>query len=651
MGHRRLFKQKQRQRISIRNVLVVTAVTSTFLIAGITAFFYTLDTENSDASILDEMVLTDLNVSHPNESHFRGMSNAAVLKININTTGRNTPLNVKELTFSLRGTSVPFNAQIKNLKAWYTGNSQYFNPLNSYGSSLSISDISDDHFEISGSQLLSEGANYFWLTFDYNSPIKTGPTFLDAELIKVKLGSLDYRPNLASPHGNIELIEKEVWYAIADGDISDISNWNTKRDGSGENLKNPNDSNSVYIIPPGRKMTNDLGSSIPLLVIENGSRLFSSTRLKSHQVIVQANGILRIDEALGINDIPAMIEVNPLGTYIHNNDGSIPPTLRCKKGSTIWITHQPTLSFMSGKFNVSNLIMDFNTKGSYNLSQITNLITGDLEIRRSNTSGYIYYAANNKLSIGGDLILSGGNFACTYGDFKSTITINGNLICNSGKLINNVTPGRNGTSTLVLKGNAFINKTNIDLARRNSVPTRIILSGENMKWHQTGDQANLGNITLSSKSTLKLSGNYLGRIAESCSFEIVNNAFIDCGKTRIIGNGSFVVKEFAKLGFGHPSGIASQGNTGNIQTQIRDFSSKSILIYNGTDAIQKTGVFSTTPLTNHVNELTVHLRNSNGMLVLDQDLSLSSRLNIISGYLVRNEFDILENDQRTTSVK
>ena len=651
MGHRRLFKQKQRQRISVRNILMVTAVTSTFLIAGIAAFFYSLETENSNASILDEMVLTDMDVSHPSNSHFRGMSNAAILKININTTGRNTPLNVKEMTFSLRGTTTPIEAQITNIKIWYTGNSPDFNPSNSYGTSISTDEITDDHFEIPGSQILSEGANYFWLTFDYNSKTKNGTKFVDAELINVKLGSLDYRPNLASPTGNIELIEKEVWYAISDGDISDISRWNKARDGSGMKLSNPNDSNCVYIIPPGRKMVNALGSSIPLLIIENGSRLYSSTRLKSHKVIVQGNGIFRNDEALGINDIPAMIEVNALGTYIHNNEGSIPPTLKSKSGSTIWITKQPSSSFMSGKFSVANVIMDFDTKGSFNLSQIANQIAGDLEIRRSSLSGYIYFAGKENLHIDGDLILSGGNFACTYGDFNNTITVGGNFICNSGIFVNNVTPNRNGKSTLVLKGNTFISKTRINLALRNTQPATIFFSGKNMNWHQMEDNIVLGNLEISAKATLKLSGNYLGKIAESCSFEIRKDAFLECRKAKITGEGSFILKEYAKLGVGHSSGITSQGSTGNIQTRDRIYNSRSVLVYNGTDAIQKTGMFLTTPLTNHINELTIHLRNPNGMLVLDQDISLSSRLNVVSGYLVKNEFEILENDSRETSSK
>jgi putative BNR repeat neuraminidase len=653
MAHRRLFKHKQRQRLSIRNVLIVSAVSTAFIAGGLAVYLFSTSTDQSNASPHDSMVMSKMKVSQPKSAFYRGSANNVILKIKITTAGATSPLKINKLIFNMRGSTKPYKNYISNARLWYTGSSYNFSPDKAVGMSVNNTQFEDGNFQFDDMQQLSKGDNYFWLTYNLTDNHINSKSLVDAELISVKIGSLTYRPDIASPAGAIELSGTDVWFAAYNGDMADINTWNSKKDGSGSSPNKLESSGAVFIIPPGRSMTNNIGASLSTVIIENESRLFSSAKLKCKEIIVKEKGILRIDKELPIGDMPAFINVNYHGTYIHNNRGVIPPTIKLSRSSVLWITKQPKASFMAGKFTTGDIIIDFIPNNAFNIHDIGHTINGSLEIKKSSKNDFIYYAGIDTLKISGDLIINGGNFSCTYGDFNSNIEVTGNLVCLQGNLVNQIIPNRKGTSSIILSGNVFVQNGKINLSKLSSIPATIFIKrGSITNWNQSNNSnIKLCNIVLEEKSTLSLTGSQLGTIPDHCKVTVKRNGYLDCKKAKIIGNGTFILSPYAHLGIGHSGGVTSTGADGNIQTLKRIYSSQATFIYNGTGAIQRTGKFSTTPEKEHLGEIKIALRNPNGMLILDQNVTLHSRVNIVSGYLVKNNFGINVLNNSVSQVK
>ena len=97
-----------------------------------------------------------------------GTNDAEIVGIQIVTTGVSSPLSITQFNLNTTGCSNP-STDITNAKLWYTGSSSTFATGTQFGSTYNSP---DGIFNISGSQELSSGTNYFWLTYN----IKSGAT-------------------------------------------------------------------------------------------------------------------------------------------------------------------------------------------------------------------------------------------------------------------------------------------------------------------------------------------------------------------------------------------------------------------------------------------------------------------------------------------
>lgn len=130
-------------------------------------------------------------------------------------------------------------------------------------------------------------------------------------------------------------------------------------------------------------------------------------------------------------------------------------------------------------------------------------------------------------------------------------------------------------------------------------------------------------------------------------FTVNSGGTLDCGTNSVMAStvavrpgyqsNAFVLSSGANLVTAAASGIASSGATGSVQTLTRTFSSGANYTYNGS-AVQITGIFTTTPTANTLNNLTI---NNAAGVTLSQAEALSGALTLTSGLLTTTTTNLL----------
>lgn len=125
-----------------------------------------------------------------------GAVNQQVIGIQVVTSGSLIPLDVTKFTVNANGTTS--TSDISNAKIWYTGTSSSYATTTQFGSTIAVP--TTDNFEISGTQALMQGTNYFWLSYDIPSSAVSG-NVVDAECTGVEVGGSAYVPTVTAPAG------------------------------------------------------------------------------------------------------------------------------------------------------------------------------------------------------------------------------------------------------------------------------------------------------------------------------------------------------------------------------------------------------------------------------------------------------------------
>ncbi|MDO9512912.1 MAG: BNR-repeat neuraminidase N-terminal domain-containing protein [Bacteroidales bacterium] len=122
--------------------------------------------------------------------------NQSLLRIQIVTTGNSSPVNITKFTVSGNGTTAA--GDISNARIWSTGASTTFATTTQFGSTIASPSLSS--FDITGTQAMLSGNNYFWLTFDI--PLNaTLADVVDGECTLLTVGGADYTPTGNPPAG------------------------------------------------------------------------------------------------------------------------------------------------------------------------------------------------------------------------------------------------------------------------------------------------------------------------------------------------------------------------------------------------------------------------------------------------------------------
>lgn len=300
------------------------------------------------------------------------------------------------------------------------------------------------------------------------------------------------------------------------------------------------------------------------------------------------------------------------GTAIYNHaaDGGSVPASTWANGSTLKITGlvgSSSIGGMNQTFHHVEFQSPSQNTASLQLSGAIAAINGNLSMLASGTREVRLFAhdgnTNTSLTVGGNLIVSGGQLAVynstnnTTGTSQSvTLNVSGKVVVNGGTL--NMTGSSANTTTgtgtmnisdsLRVSGTGSIVKTQV----LNSAVIRFNKTSGTQIYYATSPATavstnpilwQVGNGTTSPE--LVLASNFVENTG--ATFTVQNNAILNCGTNVIQGTtagstGTFILNSGGTLKMGSANGITSPPTaSGNIQTNTRTFDAGGIYEYNG----------------------------------------------------------------------
>ncbi|WP_284652025.1 BNR-repeat neuraminidase N-terminal domain-containing protein [Flavobacterium terrisoli] len=155
------------------------------------------DTVSTNDEITGTLTITDpytsSTVTQNTNNVLAGSNTQQVIGLQVVTSAATGTLT--SLTFNTNGTTNL--ADISNAKIYYTGTSSTFATTTQYGSTVAVP--SGSHI-VNGSQALSNGTNYFWLTYDVAALATTG-NVMDGEFTNLTVNGIVRTPTVTAPAG------------------------------------------------------------------------------------------------------------------------------------------------------------------------------------------------------------------------------------------------------------------------------------------------------------------------------------------------------------------------------------------------------------------------------------------------------------------
>ena len=139
-------------------------------------------------------------------------TNMKIIGVEIVTNGNLLPLDVTSFTFNTTGSTSPLT-DITNAKLFYTGSNNTFATATQFGTT---SIAPSGTFNISGTQSLNSGTNYFWLTYDIFSTATIG-NVVDAQCSSLTVGTA-LTPIVTDPLGSREI--GNMGYCVAGASVT-----------------------------------------------------------------------------------------------------------------------------------------------------------------------------------------------------------------------------------------------------------------------------------------------------------------------------------------------------------------------------------------------------------------------------------------------
>lgn len=414
-------------------------------------------------------------------------SDNEIIGINISVTGACSPVNATSIVFNTTGTTDVND--ISNATIYYTGSSSVYSPINEFGSQASPSGATT----IAGSQTLSEGDNYFWVTYDLPVGATTG-NFLDASAVSVTVGGTSYDITSA-PAGN-----REIGAFFTSGATNDWNNggttWNLTACGNAATAGTPGVATNAYICD-GHVVNLTADESVKNLVVDGtlnlgnnnltvyGDITFISGTINSNQgdvILVTANK--KIDGDGSIN-------FTSTGEVLVQNDFSIAPTANVTvTGSAVNLdVDNKTLT------NYGELTLVQIKGGGGATGRVFRNESGST-VRFTNNSGW-----DNKVTVHFDDAPNTVVFAANHTIVTNNPPDNNtfyNLEVESGTL---TIP----SATFYIKGN-FTNNSNVDAIT--NAPNTFVFNGTAAQTLCGTGATTLNNIVLNNSSGFTLTQNY-----------------------------------------------------------------------------------------------------------------------------------------------
>lgn len=157
---------------------------------------------SGSVTILNPMTYIGSTVSQSNiSSVYLNETNREVVGLRVIMSSTGSSVLMTSLNINLNGTTD--TADIANIKVWYTGNNKNFATTNQFGTTTTNAPAtaSPFGFTLSGSQLLLNDTNYFWVTYDIKGSA-VALNVIDGEITQFTIGSTVQIPTVTAPAGN-----------------------------------------------------------------------------------------------------------------------------------------------------------------------------------------------------------------------------------------------------------------------------------------------------------------------------------------------------------------------------------------------------------------------------------------------------------------
>ncbi len=195
----------------------------------------------------------------------RGSTNNKILRMDVVMSATGSPTNITNFSLSTNG-SANVSTNITNAKVWYTGSSSTFVASLQFGST---SVAPSGTFSIAGTQALTNGINYFWVSYDVSATATVGDS-VDAELLSFTVGGTTQYPALSAPAGSRQIRapycassatstgDEEIW-GVQFGSMNNVSTCTTTAPGPGS-VNQMYSNYTTSVTPP------DIPSGIPTFI-------------------------------------------------------------------------------------------------------------------------------------------------------------------------------------------------------------------------------------------------------------------------------------------------------------------------------------------------------------------------------------------------
>lgn len=244
--------------------------------------------------------------------------------------------------------------------------------------------------------------------------------------------------------------------------------------------------------------------------------------------------------------------------YQHSQNGGVIPTANWNVASTCLVTGTTSTAPTGADQNFGNFVWNCPAQGANNVSVSLSSIQGTLSIQASGTG---QFQLDNGTTTAGGFSLSGGSLRIASGTPR-TLVIDGNVSISAGTLVMS-----SGSATGNLSVTGDFTHTGGTVTETSTGAGLINFAGTNPQAYTSG-----------------------GAYANTIDFMVNANSILMLG-SNVLGNGSsgtFTLASGSTLGVGHPEGITTSGNSGNVRvTGTRTYNAGSF-IYNGSSA-QVTG--------------------------------------------------------------
>jgi hypothetical protein len=143
------------------------------------------------------MAFTSATATQPNTNNIpKNGVNEAMMRIDVDMAGELSPLNLTQMALSTAGSNS--NSDITNVRVFYGGNDSSFSTATQFGSTVTSPGTS---FNVTGSQALKMGKNYFWVAYSISNTA-TVNNVVDVTCPTVTIGGIAQPLSVIAPTGS-----------------------------------------------------------------------------------------------------------------------------------------------------------------------------------------------------------------------------------------------------------------------------------------------------------------------------------------------------------------------------------------------------------------------------------------------------------------